>query len=264
MPYLRLPGYLSTTCYFRYCIISTLSSQYNILDKIVSILHNIYMNIKEIAKKYKTKVSKVKEILRTFNDNDLDGDIRAVDIRKFVAYQKKEKLAKQSIADLDIDDLEKRIGLPHSLFARKYLENCGFAKDAYLAVYPSASPKSASVAASRLLNDEEIQLYIAMLKDTHYHKVLSEGTMLRRLESIIKFNILDLYNEDMELELSNIPENMKWMIKDIGPGKVTTLCKMKAIELLLKVSGIGVSRVEHTGKDGGPIKFILPDPPDGD
>lgn len=49
-------------------------------------------------------------------------------------------------------------------FCKEYMENGGNGTQAYLAAYDSNSPKSAQIEASRLLDQENIQEYLAKLR----------------------------------------------------------------------------------------------------
>lgn len=108
----------------------------------------------------------------------------------------------------------KELNNKQKIFCREYVKNGNNATQAYMKAYPDSSEKSAKDNASRLIAKDSIQNYIQEL----------QGKM-----------------EDKEI--MSAKERMKWLTNLID-GKETTSDKLKAIEILNKMSGEYVTKVE--------------------
>lgn len=102
------------------------------------------------------------------------------------------------------------MNLKHKKFADEYLSNGFNGKDAYLKVYPNVADSTATVNASKLLNDTNIQEYILDIQAK-----LEKKSLITK-EDIIKdlLEIKDLYKKEGKFSHNSIRaiENINRML----------------------------------------------------
>lgn len=148
-------------------------------------------------------------------------------------------------------------------------EQRGNATECYMALHPKASRKTANAMGSKYLNDplvqeliEESRQRVAIKADITHDRIMQE------LACLGFYNPQDLFHGDgSPKSISELDEDTARAItgldtvnignKDIGIGQIVKFKfadKRSALVEMGKQIGMFKERVEHTGKDGGPIE----------
>lgn len=145
--------------------------------------------------------------------------------------------------------------------------------DAYQRAGYKAKGRAATSAASRLLDNPNVQKYLAARRAELSAKMVAdqEGVMYRLIQMAMG-DVRQLYRDDGSMkDMSELTADQAAMIQGYevfeefsGKGKdrvfvgytkkVKFVPKLEAIRTLGLTMGMFTKKVEHTGKDGGPIQ----------
>ena len=155
-------------------------------------------------------------------------------------------------------------------FVHEYLIDLNGCQAAIRAGY---SQKTAQEQASRLLSNVKVQKEIERhQKERQGRTEVTQDYVLKKLVDIAEMDVLDILNDNMSLKpVSQWPKIWRQFLSGFdvvemfeGRGddremigllkKIKWPDKVKNLELLGRHLGMFKDRVEHTGKDGGPIQ----------
>ena len=153
-------------------------------------------------------------------------------------------------------------------FVEEYLIDLNATQSAIRAGY---SEKTANEQGSRLLANVSISEAIAEAQNKRTKQTeIDAAYVLRRLVEIDQMDVLDIMDDDGNVKpLRDWPKiwrqyisNIETISMDDGEGwlkKIKWPDKVKNLELLGKHVSVGAfkDKIEHTGKDGGPIDLSL-------
>lgn len=158
------------------------------------------------------------------------------------------------------------------VFVLEYLKDLNATQAAIRAGYCKRNPKNADKVASQLLKNKNIAREIQLEMDERMRRIRLEADgVLRELLLIAKTDLAEAYDDNGNLKpIHDIPRSLRRAISSIkmfeefeGSGRERTKIgetreiklwdKLKAIELIGRHLALFTDKVEHTGKDGGPI-----------
>jgi phage terminase small subunit len=155
---------------------------------------------------------------------------------------------------------DKKLSHLQELFVLEYLKDLNATQACLRAGYCKANPKNADKVGPELLKKPQVDQAIKQAMDERgaRTKVTADRVILE-VERMAMFDPKDLVGVTRPEEIADLPENVRRAIVGWGFSKdglfSIKLAKEKAIELLCKHHKLLTEKVEHTGKDGGPISL---------